>query len=386
MRICIITNGYPVNQNDHVGAFGYYFAHKLKELGHQVFVFTPDRRTTKVENTNVPVKWFQWHGGEKPLVKLKFFHPEDLVKIFSLIINGRREIIHYVSENNIDICLAMWAAPSGLFAHYARKKLKIPYAVWCLGSDIWIYSKYPIIRWIIKKILRKADILFADGVKLADDAHKLSGRECEFLPTSRVLPRVATGQKIVDQSKKNLLFIGRLEKVKGIDILLEAIRILVENNEAGNIHLYVFGIGTLENFVKMKIKADNLENYVTFKGFASAEDAALYLEQCDWLIIPSRNESIPVVLSDAVQMHRPIIVTDVGDMGYLVRKYSIGLVVPSENEKELAKAIKKAAILDEDYPIFKNNTNPLAELFDIGTAASRFVNMAQEIIKNKQTL
>ena len=45
------------------------------------------------------------------------------------------------------------------------------------------------------------------------------------------------------------------------------------------------------------------------------------------LILPSRIESIPVILSDALQLDCNLIVTDVGDMGPLVRSYRAGMVV-----------------------------------------------------------
>ena len=57
---------------------------------------------------------------------------------------------------------------------------------------------------------------------------------------------------------------------------------------------------------------------------------AAFLEHCDALIIPSRIESIPVVLSDAAQAGCPIVATEVGDMGRLLERYPAGERVAPE--------------------------------------------------------
>lgn len=385
MRIGIITNGYPSTPKDYWAGFCYDFALSLKKAGHEVFVFTPNRNAEKKNDSNISVRWFGWSGDKqiRPIGKLKFFNFFDFLKIFSLIKSGNHEIIKYIKQNNIELCIAMWAAPSGLFALHAKKKLSIPYFTWCLGSDIWIYARYPIIKNIIRKILRNAQKVYADGLKLCQDVEKISGGKCEFLATSRILPKVKETLPVIDVSKKNLLFIGRLEMVKGIDVLLDTMRLLCKTDGIDDIHLYIFGVGVLEDFVRQKIKDYELERFVFFKGYASSDTAALYLSQCDWLIIPSRNESIPVVFSDALQMGIPVIVSDVGDMGYLTRKHRVGEVARPDNAEDLRSVIRGAVFDDEKHGIYKANTKPLSRQFNIDFSARKFLQDAHNIFYGK---
>jgi glycosyltransferase involved in cell wall biosynthesis len=60
------------------------------------------------------------------------------------------------------------------------------------------------------------------------------------------------------------------------------------------------------------------------------------LHWCDYLVIPSRVESIPVILSDAVQLGTPIIATEVGDIRNILAEMNIGQTVPSQEPHKLA--------------------------------------------------
>src|SRR3989344_3210146 len=168
MRIGIIANGYPVNPNDWWGSVARTYAQALQRAGHQVFVFTPDRKVAKQPTTDIPVTCFPWLGGRQPLASLKFYNPWHLIQMLSLLFIGRTQVLKFVRQNRLEFCLAMWALPSGYFAWFANLKLKVPYGIWCLGSDINKYANYPGLNFLTKKVLKKASGLWADGLAFAD--------------------------------------------------------------------------------------------------------------------------------------------------------------------------------------------------------------------------
>lgn len=140
-------------------------------------------------------------------------------------------------------------------------------------------------------------------------------------------------------AKKNYLFVGRYHKNKGPDILIRSISKLSKEVKRKT-NFYFFGGGDMElelRGLKRKLKLNNL----FINGFVGPEEIVYLLDNADFLIIPSREDSIPVILSDATQFHLPIIATDVGDTGNLVREFNIGSVVESENTVQLASAIEK---------------------------------------------
>ena len=78
-------------------------------------------------------------------------------------------------------------------------------------------------------------------------------------------------------------------------------------------------------------------------GRVSDGELAEELYNADCVVIPSRSETIPIVLNEALQFGKRLIVTDVGDMGLIVRRYKLGEVVPAENPGALHRAMCGAA-------------------------------------------
>lgn len=375
MRICVITNGYPLTAEDYPGIFNRHFAHELKRQGHDVFVFAPNRKGAKETEPEVPVHWFPWLGGDEALADLNVVHPRDLVKTMSLLWQGSVQITQFVQSHKIDTCMAMWAIPSGWYAYVARRRLGIPYAVWSLGSDIWTWARYPLVRNLIGKILSTAILRFADGKRLSAEVERIAHLPCEFLPTTRILPPPGQVPARVDRTKTNLLFVGRLERVKGVDILLQAAQRLIR--DGANMHLHIWGVGSLAAALDADIRDKGLGAHVFLHGYAPPAAVSDWLTACDCLVIPSRMESIPVVLSDAMQMGKPVIVSDVGDMGDLVRQNCVGRVVPPEDPEALKQSILD--FMNDDRRIYTAGIDCLKHEFDLSQIAARYLSRLERV-------
>jgi glycosyltransferase involved in cell wall biosynthesis len=371
MKICICTHNFPLRPDYTVdaGCFVLDFAHELVKLREEILVYTPDMDGIKADYPKLRVRWFDWFGGDKKLGHLSLLNPLDYIKLLSLLRNGCKGLLNFAQQNNFDISLAMWAFPSGFFAYQVKRTLGIPYSVWVLGRDIWIYAKYPILKNLIKAVLRNADFLFADGLRLSDEVEALSGRKCRFLPTARILPAGGELEADIDKRKINFLFIGRYEKAKGVDILIEAMNLLVTEGLEAN--LYMFGVGSLEKYLRKRTKELKIEKEVFLKGYASPNTVVSYMKKCDCLVIPSRIESIPVIFSDALQMEIPVIVTDVGDMGQIARKWKVGQVIPSTDVEELRKAMRD--FMKEGNSGWAEGRKKLASEFDLSMIARKYL-------------
>ena len=288
MRICIITSSYPSRSDDFVQApFLMEFIEGLKRRGHQIFVFTQDRKGLKEQFLEgVQVKWFPWMGSGRPLVQLNVFHPLDFLRILSLFHRGREALLPFLRENRIEACLALWVLPGGYFANYAFRMARIPYSVWALGSDIYRYGTNPFLYRVMKRIIEEAKAVFADGFDLAKRVEERFHRKCFFLATTRGLP----GEKAIESGRVDspcrFLFIGRLEKVKGIDLLLQAMALLKE--EGKEAHLTIIGRGSLEEWARGFIGKKGLGSNVTMLGNVSDETLVSLYAVSDCVVIPSR--------------------------------------------------------------------------------------------------
>ncbi|HET8685246.1 MAG TPA: glycosyltransferase, partial [Methanosarcina sp.] len=107
----------------------------------------------------------------------------------------------------------------------------------------------------------------------------------------------------LDHSKHEQIFvsIGRLEKVKGFDILIEAIS-LMKSKEC---YFFIIGEGSEESSLKEKVHGLALDNRIHFLGFKP--NPYPYLKNADAFILSSRVEGFPNVILEALACEIPVI-------------------------------------------------------------------------------
>ncbi len=343
LKIGILTHNYPLNSKDRkdAGIFIYDFAHELKKHA-EVFVFCPDFGGKKENYKDVPVTWFKWGNSIEKFGNWKLFSLISLLNFFKLTFIGQRMAIDWAKNNNIDYCLSCWAIPSSIFAWQIRMRLNKPYSSWSLGSDVNKYIKIPLLSQLIYYSFKSTDYLFANSYALIDKVEKFSNKKCYFLPA--ITNFNTKSQKTKRKDKKfQFLFVGRLEHIKGPDVLVEAIKLT--KNKRSNFTVNILGNGSLLNNLKQKISDYSLNN-VKLLGWADERKVSSFMENSNCLIISSRSESLPLVLIEAAKKYLPIIATDVGDCKKILNKYKVGISIEKENPIALSKAM---------FQILKNN-------------------------------
>jgi glycosyltransferase involved in cell wall biosynthesis len=137
-----------------------------------------------------------------------------------------------------------------------------------------------------------------------------------------------------------LLFFGQLREEKGPDILLEAVQSLPAEV------LVIFAGAPTGIFARRKWDEEALRRGVAAKirldlGYVPNELASAYFRAADAVVLPYRRSFIAVsgVLQWAAAAHKPVIASDVGEVGDLVKRYQLGLVAEAEEPKALAAAI-----------------------------------------------
>jgi len=333
MRLIVATSSYPVHAGDAVnaGVFVRDIVRELVEQGHDVHVFTPSKGEPIVDSP-APVTTFEWGGREKVLTRLRPSNPRQFVGLARIMWSGRRALRRLASETRADAVLAMWAVPAGFWAAGSGR----PFAIWALGSDIWKAGKYPFGRRLVRGVLRRADHVFANSFYLLDHARAISGRSGEFLAAGRRLPVEEPAAELAP-GRRHLLFVGRWDEVKGIDVLLDAMSIVAR--EVPCVTLHIFGGGPLEAMIRARTATPELSANVAVHGVADSRMLVAHAKAAEFLVISSRAESVPVLYPDVLQCGCPVVSTDVGDLGRLVREQGTGIVCPPGDAGALAAAI-----------------------------------------------
>ena len=346
------------------------FASALSERGCEVTVLTPDKAGPKEQCSTHSVRWFEWAGSSKPLVDFSLRSPGDLRLIASLLRSGERALRVLLEEKRIEAVLALWALPAGYLAWRACRP-RIPYSVWALGSDIHTWARRPVIGSLVRRILRDAQHRFADGIELGAEVTRICGRDCDFLPTMRRLPTPALLPRPLGAGF-NFLFVGRLEPVKGADVIVDAMLELLRSGSSAG--LIVCGTGSMERSLKLQVEAAGATDRILFLSSQPGDVVAGYMSACDCLVIPSRNESIPIVFSEALQAGLPMLVTDVGDMGELARRHGLAAPVPAADAGALAAAMGGFITnRDAQTAAYKKARQELLRIFDVGATADRYL-------------
>ena len=342
-HVILISTSYP---SDHDGseAAGSFVADFAETLAAQlqVTVLAPglnsEREQTPAQ-ANLRIRRFQL-PYYLPLSLLKPYNPLAWPEILRTLSAGRSALAQIVQQEHVDHIFALWVLPSGYWAKQASVEYGIPYSTWALGSDIWSLGKVPFIKSILKRVLRASQANFADGYLLKTDVEHLSGRSCTFLPSTRRL-EIPDLPPLASEPPYRLAFLGRWHLNKGIDLLLDSLNLLDEEDWARIAEVRIAGGGPLKDKVHNSCAALQSQNRpVLLQGYLDKPAAINWLGSADYVLIPSRVESIPVVFSDAMQCRRPVISTPVGDLTRLLPHYQAGVLADAVSPAAFAQAIK----------------------------------------------
>jgi len=175
----------------------------------------------------------------------------------------------------------------------------------------------------------------------------------------------------------DLIFVGRLEPNKGIDLLLEAIKILLTTYNL-QLTTLIVGDGLLVESLKFKVKSLKLENNIIFHGYAKDQkEIAELLNKSKILVMPSYNEGGPRVVVEAMACRVPVLATRVGIVPDLL-KNALGGEIIDWDANDIAQ---KAQKILRNYEIYRNSGIEIAAQFERKAAIKNYAEKLQNPIK-----
>lgn len=369
-NVALITTSYPDSTpgSEAAGGFVADFANELAKLV-RVTVIAASREASVSRSGDLTVIRFE--VPRTPLSLLKLRNPLDWLAIIKSLRAGQRAVREAIETSRPDHILALWALPSGWWASREAGARGIPYSTWALGSDIWSLGRVPPVRRVLRGVLGDATARYADGLALCREVEQICDLPCSFLPSSRCLPSLRE-HAVAARPPFKLAFLGRWHPNKGTDLLMQALRTLDDDDWSKIADLQIFGGGPQEN--ELRAAVDRLvadRRPVTVGGYLDKNDAARLIASADYLLLPSRIESIPVIYSDAVQLGTPMISTPVGDLPRLHQKYETGILAGDVTSASFAAAIRAA--LADDPGRFVPPLAAARETFDLNRIVVNFV-------------
>ncbi len=169
--------------------------------------------------------------------------------------------------------------------------------------------------------------------------------------------------------KINILFVGRLEKRKGLRYLLEAYGKL--KWDLPNIRLIVVGPGNPDKESYRVMSSQNLQD-VEFVGRVSYDDLPRYYASADIFCSPATGaESFGIVLLEAMSAGKPVVASDIEGFRGVMTHGEQGLLVPKKDSNALAEALGMLARDPELGRKLGGNGNRLAKEYRWEVVAGR---------------
>lgn len=277
-----------------------------------------------------------WENITKKVFYYKY--KRSITNIFSAI-KQIHEVIEKVNPDIIHVH-STWA---GLFVRlpylFRKRKAKIIYQShgWAFLMDTSNYKKYiyALVERILSiptdKIINISNYEQNQAIKYGLDKNKMimiyNGVEDKINRSNLKLNW--------NKNKINLLFVGRLDRQKGLDLFLD----VYDKMKLENMHLYVIGTSVLDN------NLPNNTKYVTYLGWVDNKDIDAYYQACDAVIMPSRWEGFGLVAIEAMRNSKPVIVSNGGALPELVKNNINGYIFSLKNKFSLKNILLK---IDKD--------------------------------------
>jgi len=350
LRIAVATNFFPNSSQPHRGRPMYNQTKALSKLADvKVFCIEPRYPGWKALQPRSFAYRSSEAGHSVPGVEVEYLY-YPAFPIISRPFNGywcgyvlRRALEKF----RPDLVIGYYLYPEGFGAVSAAKALGIPVLVGALGSDIRRITD-EMSRLLVQKTALGATFAIAVSDELRERLVGLGvpPQKCKAIHNGcdasvfRPMDRDKARAELNIQARSELVvFTGRFVAVKGVEILLDALALMIPSRPS--LHLCCIGEGPLEQKLRFRASRPDLRGHVIFVGSARPDEISLWLAASNVLCLPSYSEGCPNVVIEALGCGRPVVASDVGGLPELVDD-RCGILVRPEDPAALSEGLSKA--------------------------------------------
>jgi glycogen synthase len=400
LHICLFSQEYPPGPVNGIARFVHTLAGGLADQGHLVRVLTTGEHHDRVDlEDGVWVHRVAITEHDQPE---QFEVPSHLWNYSASLLDevrrmSRHRAVDVVQAPNWDLegiaVLLDGSFPTVVSLHTPLATVK--------HVDPYLVERNPDLERMIELdrfCTERADAVLANGASVIDAIAAFGARlepgRVEIIPHGLRDRRRHALVDPMDKGGPRLLFVGRLEKRKGIDTLLAAVPLLIE--EFPDLAITIVGNDTIPDDDGSTYRAAfersasrSVAARVRFAGFVGESELDELYARCDVFVAPSRFESFGLVLVEAMMFGKPIVAGDNSGMRAVMEDGKNGYLVPPDNAEALRRAVSKLLTSSERRRAFGERSRQLYEerfsLEGMVDQTVRFYNALTERLPNTRS-
>lgn len=399
LNICYLTNEYYPDIRGGIGKFVYILARETAKFGHQVHVITLTRDNIESVNfeENVWVHRIGVNKYPKSLLEYDTVNDNFNENRMNTLYSHYEEILKINKKCKVDIIQTPIWDSLGFYALFdSRFNLVVTLhtsmktifeGVYHINEEVEFHIE------VEEYLLNKSKFIVSNSKAIEKQYNQYYNDACEgktfLIPHGLEDMRkfVKNNKKLSDNSDNiEILFVGRLEYRKGIDIIFECIPYICK--KYNNVIFRFCG----DNKINMPNSEKNYKDYflskynkfserVIFEGYISDEEIIDRYSNCDIFIAPSRFESFGLIFLEAMIFSKPVIGTNIGGIPEVVENGVSGILIENENSEDLKNAlIKLIENKDIRESMGKNGRRIYEEKFTAEIMANKFIDYYKNIL------
>jgi glycosyltransferase involved in cell wall biosynthesis len=358
MKVLFVVTAYPRHEGDVITPWMGETIDRLRRSGTDVEVLAPSYRGggatsiggVKVHRFRYAPAWLETLTHDVPAMERIRRRPMFAALLPAYVAQGSRAARRIAREGDFDAVHVFWPIPHGIFGVQARNNSRAALVSTFFSAELmWRGAARKIFTPILRQIVAASDAVTVistyTGQRLREYVADVSTVMIPFGAAAVSHAPDTTPKVRRPQDEFELLFVGRLVKRKGVDVLLRATKLLASDSR---LMVRIVGGGPELDDLRRLSKELAVEHRVTFDGVVSASRIDELFRKCDALVLPAiitesgDTEGLGVVLIEAMGYGKPVIASAAGGIVDIVKADDTGLLVPPGDPASLADAITRA--------------------------------------------
>lgn len=358
LSIALVSQGYPPRDTAGIARWTHELAHGLADRGHHVHVIcnSGEQRTVEYQRG-------VWVHAVPPAQGTLLQGPVDLpggvLARANAVLQEARLIqrdfgLHVLSAPIWDLegilCTAELTIPVITSLHTAYRMVLPLKDAWRRDLSYRLNHVQKVIdgeAWLF----RNAKLLLANSHAICNELRSLYGMEFDMSRVAIVphgvtpAPKIKAAPTVTDGSLR-VLYVGRIERRKGLDILLQAIMPLLGKFRTLTLHVVGAPVPAEADYAMLieglreKIAARGEAARVIFHGHVDEAALQAHYAACDIFVAPSRFESFGLIAIEAMRFGKPVIAAKAGGLAEIIEPGSTGELFPIDDVEALRTALR----------------------------------------------